>query len=105
MFYLLMEQQDHRYPTIKPMLDQGRIKKLTDIFIYIPRTVLAQDIGKNLKRLNELLDRPENFTIKDLLLIGNLCSLSRREMLLLLDSEFEFREQNKVESKKPTKRF
>jgi hypothetical protein len=100
-----MEQQDHRYPTIKPMLDQGRIKKLTDIFIYIPRTVLAQDIGKNLKRLNELLDRPENFTIKDLLLIGNLCGLSRREMLLLLDAEFEFREQNKVESKKPTKRF
>ena len=100
-----MEQQDHRYPTIKPMLDQGRIKKLTDIFIYIPRTVLAQDIGKNLKRLNELLDRPENFTIKDLLLIGNLCSLSRREMLLLLDAEFEFREQNKVEQNRPTKRF
>lgn len=100
-----MEQQDHRYPTIKPMLDQGRIKKLTDIFIYIPRTVLAQDIGKNLKRLNELLDRPENFMIKDLLLIGNLCTLSRREMLLLLDAEFEFREQSKVEQKKPTKRF
>lgn len=89
-------EQDHRYPTIKPMLDQGRIKKLTDIFIYIPRTILAQDIGKNLKRLNELLDRPENFTIKDLLLIGNLCSLSRHEMLLLLDAEFDFRETKRL---------
>lgn len=95
-----MEQQDHRYPTIKPMLDQGRIKKLTDIFIYIPRTVLANDIGKNLKRLNELLDRLENFTIKDLLIIGNLCDLSRREMLLLLDAEFDFREMNKLEQAK-----
>src|SRR5580698_4198979 len=96
MFYLLMEQQDHRYPTIKPMLDQGRIKKLTDIFIYIPRTVLANDMGKNLKRLNELLDRLENFTIKDLLLIGNLCGLTRKEMLTLLDAEFDFREQAKL---------
>jgi hypothetical protein len=91
-----MEQQDHRYPTIKPMLDQGRIKKLTDIFIYIPRTVLANDMGKNLKRLNELLDRLENFTIKDLLLIGNLCGLTRKEMLTLLDAEFDFREQAKL---------
>src|ERR1700743_1370024 len=100
-----MEQQDHRYPTIKPMLDQGRIKKLTDIFIYIPRTVLANDLGKNLKRLNELLDRLENFTIKDLLIIGNLCSLNRREMLLLLDAEFDFREQNKLEQSKNGKRL
>ena len=105
MFYLRMEQQDHRYPTIKPMLDQGRIKKLTDIFTYIPKTVLAQDIGKNLKRLNELLDRLENFTIKDLLVIGNLCSLSRREMLLLLDAEFDFREQNKLNQQKNIKRL
>ena len=100
MFYLLMEQQDHRYPTIKPMLDQGRIKKLTDIFTYIPKTILAQDIGKNLKRLNELLDRLENLTVKDLLAIGNLCSLSRREMLLLLDAEFDSREENKTDRQK-----
>ena len=89
-----MEQQDHRYLTIKPMLDQGAIKKLTDIFTYIPKTVLAQDMGKNLKRLNGLLGRLENFTIKDLLVMGNLCNLSRREMLLLLDAEFEFREHD-----------
>ena len=93
MFYLLME--DHRYHTVKPMLDQGRINKLMDIFTYVPKTVLAQDIGKNLKRLNELLDRLENFTIKDLIIIGNLCSLTRSEMLLLLDAEFEFREKSK----------
>jgi hypothetical protein len=78
------------------LLDQGRIKKLTDIFIYIPRTVLANDMGKNLKRPNELLDRLENFTIKDLLLIGNLCSLTRAEMLTLLEAEFDFREQAKL---------
>jgi hypothetical protein len=88
--------EDHRYPTIKPMLEQGRIRKLTDIFIYIPRTVLANDMGRNLKRLNELLDRLENFTIKDLLLIGGLCSLTRKEMLALLEAEFDFREQARM---------
>ena len=92
-----MEQQDQRYPTIKPMLDGGRIRKLTDIFIYIPKTVLAQDIGKNLKRVNELLERLESLTVKDLVVIGNLCSLSRREMFLLLDAEFDFREENNIQ--------
>ena len=88
---------DQRYPTIKPMLDQGSIKKLTDIFMYIPKTVLAQDIGKNLKRVNELLERLESLTVKDLVVIGNLCSLSRREMFLLLDAEFDFREENNIQ--------
>jgi hypothetical protein len=82
------------------MLDQGRIKKLTDIFIYIPRTVLANDMGKNLKRLNELLDRLENFTIKDLLLIGDFCSLTRQEMLKLLEAEFDHREQARPSQRK-----
>ena len=90
-----MEQRDHRYPTIKPMLDQGRIKSLTDIFIYVPKSILAADIGKNLKRFNELILNLEGFTLKDLIIIGNLCGLSRMEMFNLVDAEFTIREQAK----------
>lgn len=97
MFNLLMAQelQDPRYPTIKPMFDQGRIKSLTDIFIYIPKSVLAEDMGKNLKRFNQQLHNPENFSIKDLIIIGNLCGLSRMEMFHLLNAEFDIRDQAK----------
>jgi hypothetical protein len=70
------------------MLDLGRIKTLTDIFLYIPKSVLAADIGKNLKRFNELLLHVEGFSIKDLIIIGNLCGLTRMEMFRLIDEEF-----------------
>ena len=90
-----MEHRDHRYPTIKPMLDQGRIKSFTDIFLYVPKSVLAADIGKNLKRFNDLMLHLEGFTLKDLIIIGNLCGLTRLEMFHLIDAEFVLREQAK----------
>jgi hypothetical protein len=84
-----MEQRDHRYPTIKPMLDRGKIKSFSDIFLYLPKSVLAADLGKNLKRFNELLLHVEGFTIKDLVVMSNLCGLTRMEMFRLIDEEFE----------------
>ena len=71
------------------MLDQGRIKSFTDIFLYLPKSVLAADLGKNLKRFNELLLHVEGFTIKDLVIISNLCGLTRMEIFRLIDEEFE----------------
>ena len=84
-----MEHRDHRYPTIKPMLDRGKIKSFSDIFLYLPKSVLAADLGKNLKRFNELLLHVEGFTIKDLVAMSNLCGLTRMEMFRLIDQEFE----------------
>jgi len=72
-----MEHRDHRYPTIKPMLDQGRIKSFTDIFLYLPKSVLAADLGKNL------------------VIISNLCGLTRMEMFRLIDEEFVIRDRVK----------
>jgi hypothetical protein len=77
------------------MLDQGRIKSFTDIFLYLPKSVLAADLGKNLKRFNELLLHVEGFTIKDLVIISNLCGLTRMEMFRLIDEEFVIRERVK----------
>ncbi len=84
-----MEHRDHRYPTIKPMLDRGKIKSFSDIFLYLPKSVLAADLGKNLKRFNELLLHVEGFTIKDVVGMSNLCGLTRMEMFRLIDEEFE----------------
>lgn len=94
-----MEHRDRRYPTIKPMLDQGRIKSFTDIFLYLPKSVLAADLGKNLKRFNELLLHMEGFTIKDLVMISNLCGLSRMETFRLIDEEFVIREGTRKDNR------
>jgi hypothetical protein len=82
------------------MLDQGRIKSFTDIFLYLPKSVLAADLGKNLKRFNELLLHVEGFTIKDLVIICNLCGLTRMEMFRLIDEEFVTRERTTKDKRK-----
>ena len=71
------------------MLDRGKIKSFSDIFLYLPKSVLAADLGKNLRRFNELLLHVEGFTIKDLVAMSNLCGLTRMEMFRLIDQEFE----------------
>jgi hypothetical protein len=81
------------------MLDQGRIKSFTDIFTYLPKSVLAADLGKNLKRFNELLLHVEGFTVIDLVIIGNLCGLTRMEMFRLIDEEFVSRERTKKDKR------
>lgn len=82
-----MAQLDRRYALIKPMLNEGKIQSFADIFTWIPKTVVAKDMGKKVDRFTALLNRVEDFTIKDLLVIGSRCNLTRSEMLRLIDTE------------------
>jgi hypothetical protein len=41
----------------------------------------------------------EGFTVKDLVIIGNLCGLTRMEMFRLIDEEFVSRERTKKDKR------
>lgn len=88
-----MTQRDPRYATIQPMVQEGRIQTFLDIFKYVPRTVIARDLGKKVARLSVSLRHLENFTIGELFVIGNLCELSRTEILELVTKEFSLRDR------------
>ena len=88
-----MTQRDPRYATIQPMVQEGRIQTFLDIFKYVPRTVIARDLGKKVARLSVSLRHLENFTIGELFVIGNLCELSRTEVLELVTKEFSLRDR------------
>lgn len=79
---------DPRYETIKPMFDQGKISSFLDIFKYISKTRVAKDMGKNENRFIKDLDHLENWCLPDLFRVGDLCGLSRLEILELLMMEF-----------------
>lgn len=93
-----MPQRDIRYSVIKPMYLQGRLKTFMEIFKYIPRTVVAGDLGKKVARFSAQLNHLENFDLSDLFLIGNLCSLTRTQMLKLMTMEFAIRDNEVSES-------
>ena len=91
-FICCMAELDHRYAVIRPLYEEGKIKTFMDIFKYVPRTVIAGDLGKKVARFSAQLSHPENFDLSDLFLIGNLCQLSRTQMLKLMTMEFAIRD-------------
>jgi len=82
-----MRPRDPRYEIIKPMLNEGKIQSFPDIFKFIKKSVVAADLGKRGPRFTELINRVEDFTVKELLIIARLCSLTEAEMFKLVEME------------------
>ena len=81
------------YTIIKPMLDKGDIQAFSDIFTFIPFSIVADDIGKRNSRFKELIERRvDEFEIKEVLIIARLCALSNIEMFKLIDNELTNRQ-------------
>jgi hypothetical protein len=87
-FILHMRQLDPRYNYIKLLLTDGKIQSFLDIFDHIPKTIVANDLGKNVARFTELMHRIEKFTLEELLQIGTYCKLTSTETLKLVDAEY-----------------
>ncbi|WP_431214639.1 hypothetical protein ACQ86N_07620 [Puia sp. P3] len=66
---------------------KNKIQTFRDIFNVVPRSVVASDLGKENDRFMELTDHLGEFTIQELALIGNFCSLTLSEMFTLIGGE------------------
>ena len=86
---LTMRKRDDRYDLIKSMMRDGKIKSLLDIFKYIPKTVVADDLGKKVDRFNDLMNQVDQFTVEELFIIANRCHLSHEEILQLMLVEYK----------------
>jgi len=67
---MIKHKRDHRYDLIKPMVETGKIMFFNDIFKYIPKTVVAKDLGKKVDRFNTLMSRVEEFMLDDLFIMA-----------------------------------
>jgi hypothetical protein len=83
-----MANRDPRYDLIKPMLVEGKIISFKDIFKYIPKTIVANDLGKKVDRFTELMNRVDQFTLEELFMIAKFCGLDDEQMLKLVMSEY-----------------
>lgn len=80
--------RDQRYQSIKPLFLKNKIQTFRDIFNVVPRSVVASDLGKENDRFMELIGNMGEFTIQELALIGNFCSLTLSEMFTLVANEY-----------------
>jgi len=67
----------------------GKIKSFNDIFKFIPKTVVATDLGKKVDRFTELMNRIEGFTLEELFMMAKFCELDESQMLKLAENEYK----------------
>lgn len=83
-----MGNRDSRYDLIKPMLSEGKIVSFTDIFKYIPKTIVANDLGKKVDRFTIMMSQVGKFTLEEIFRMAALCRLSEEQMFRLLLQEY-----------------
>lgn len=83
-----MLTRDDRYNLIKPMIDNGDIVTFNDIFKYIPKTIVAKDLGKKVDRFSELMKKVEGFTLGELYTIGKFCRISESQITQLAEKQY-----------------
>ena len=82
------ESKDSRYKSIRPMFEEGQIRLFEDIF-YVPKSTVATDIDKKRERFYYLMDHVEEFLVKDIFRIGQLCELTLPEMFQLVEAQYK----------------
>ncbi len=94
-----MIKRDSRYNVIKAMIADGNIVTFNDIFEYIPKTVVAIDLGKKVDRFNKLMNKVDGFTLEEIYMIGGFCGLTERQIYELVEAEY-FKSKSKIKKTK-----
>ena len=75
--------KDPRNETIRGLLQAGAITRFTDIFAWIPYTVVAQDLNTSGTRLKRMIKNPEEFQLKDIHTLARLIGCSPKKLGLM----------------------
>ena len=76
--------KDRRYNALKSYIESGAIKSFTEIFDIIPKSTIVRDTGINFVRLTNKINKPEKFTVKDIVAIARLIEIDSRKLYDLL---------------------
>jgi hypothetical protein len=82
------QQKAYKYGAIRPMFEEKTIQTLEDIFKYIPKSTVAEEIKRKGTTLDRYIKNVDNFPIEDIRSIGALFDLSLSEMLRLVEAQF-----------------
>lgn len=80
-------QKDARLLAVKPCFEAGVIKKFSDIFKYVPKTIVYQAIFVKYVRFSRAIHRPEKFRLEDLRRMAELFEIDTRALIALATDE------------------
>jgi len=80
--------KDKRYNTVKNLITGGFLKTFIEIFDIIPKSVVAQDLGFNSVRMNNLMNNVDRFILKDIIKLASLIEVDAMEILKLIYNQY-----------------
>lgn len=92
-------EKDIRYESVKAMIDNGRIQEFQQIFQFLPKSIMAHDLGTNNNRMTRLITHVEQFSLEELFRISHLLGVSYKVILTLIHNQY-FGESNNNKKKK-----
>lgn len=78
---------DPRYLTIRGLLKEGQISTFTEIFKWIPYTVLARDFGTNNNRMKKMIADPSLWTLAEIYKLADLIGYDKKKLLMMAGAE------------------
>jgi hypothetical protein len=89
-------EKDNRYRIVKPLMSDGQIKSFKDIFLYIPKSVVARDLGINNVRFTRLMNDVGDFTLNDIFRLAAFCEIDELDLLKLVDRQYQESKKSKI---------
>lgn len=88
-------EKDERYKAVKRLIEKGDITEFNEMFTYIPKTVVARDLGAAPARFSEKMNLIEKFTLQDMFSIAKLLEVESIAVLRLADNQYSAQKKNK----------
>lgn len=88
-------EKDDRYKAVKRLIEKGDITEFNEMFTYIPKTVVARDLGAAPARFSEKMNLIEKFTLQDMFSIAKLLDVESIAVLKLADNQYSVQKKNK----------
>jgi hypothetical protein len=88
-------EKDERYKAVKRLIEKGDITEFNEMFTYIPKTVVARDLGAAPARFSEKMNLIEKFTLQDMFSIAKLLDVESIAVLRLADNQYSAQKNNK----------
>lgn len=85
--------KDKRYKAVQKLIESGEIVHFDDVFQYIPRSIVAEDMGFNYRTLVGKISSPLRFTAGEIIQLAN---------LIEIDPDILFKSISKEMDKKPS---
>ena len=63
--------KDKRYKTVKILIETGNVTTFADIFEYVPKTTVADQLGIHFNRMTKMIDSVNEIKVNDVFLFSS----------------------------------